>query len=141
MSHPEFLKQKFEKARVQGAQHPCRGAGCPCRGAGCPRKNPFFVRSRRRRAGREKRGTAPHPRQRAGCPLQSRLSRHLTYIERQFEKIRDDSCFLIFSHYSLVLNQHIYIAWVLVEGISNASLALGWGLKRGSGWLVAIFGI
>ena len=27
MSHPEFLKQKFEKARMQGAQRPCRGAG------------------------------------------------------------------------------------------------------------------
>src|SRR5437016_5366994 len=79
MSHPKFLKQKFEKARVQGAQRPCRGTGCP-------RKNPFFARRRRRRAKREKRGTAPHPRQRAGCPLQSRLSRHLTYIERQFEK-------------------------------------------------------
>src|SRR5260370_35381647 len=79
MSHPEFLKQKFGKARVQGAQRPCWGAGCP-------RKNPFFARRLRRRAGREKRGTAPHPRQRAGRPLQSRLSRHLTRVELLFEK-------------------------------------------------------
>src|SRR2546423_7466471 len=78
-SHPEFLKQTFEKARVQEARRPCRGAGCP-------RKIPFFARRLRRRAGREKWGTAPHPRQRADCPLQSRLSRRLTRIERQFEK-------------------------------------------------------
>ncbi len=29
MSHPEFLKQKFAKARVQGAQRPCRVRGVP----------------------------------------------------------------------------------------------------------------
>src|SRR5260370_42274931 len=74
MSHPEFLKQKFGKARVQGAQRPCWGAGCP-------RKNPFFARRLRRRAGREKRGTAPHP-----SPLQSRLSSHLMRVEPMFEK-------------------------------------------------------
>jgi len=48
MSHPEFLFQKFAKARVQGAQRPCRGAGCP-------RKTLFssFARRRRRRERRE----------------------------------------------------------------------------------------
>src|SRR5258708_16817225 len=79
MSHPEFLKQKFGKGGVEGGQRRCWGAGCL-------RKNPFLERRRRRRGGREKRGTAPHPRQRAGRPLQSRLSSHLTRIEPMFEK-------------------------------------------------------
>ncbi len=29
MSHPEFLKQKFKKAGVQGAAASWRGLGCP----------------------------------------------------------------------------------------------------------------
>ena len=45
-----------------------------------------FARRLRRRAKGEKWGTAPHPSQRAGCPLQSRLASRLTNIERQFEK-------------------------------------------------------
>src|SRR6266704_4121579 len=82
MSHPEFLKQKFEKAGVQRA-------AALCWGSGYPRKTlfPFFSRAAAGGArGEEKWGTAPRPRQRAGCPLQSRLTRGLTSIERQFEK-------------------------------------------------------
>src|SRR2546423_13693726 len=79
MSHPEFLFQKFEKRG-------CRERSVPAGVAGCPRNNLFFARRLRRRAGREKRGTAPRPSQRAGCPLQSRLSSCLTRIERRFEK-------------------------------------------------------
>src|SRR6266571_7211587 len=79
MSHPEFLKQKFGKRG-------CRERSVPAGVRGVPAKKTFFARRRRRRAGREKRGTAPHPSQRAGCPLQSRFSSCLTCIERQFEK-------------------------------------------------------
>ncbi len=56
MSHPELLKQKFAKVRVQGVS--------PCRGAGRPRKTLFtsFARRRRRRE-REKKvgGDTPRP--------------------------------------------------------------------------------
>src|SRR6266704_3349198 len=82
MSHPEFLKQKFEKAGVQRA-------AALCWGSGIPRKTlfPFFSRAAAGGArGEEKWGTAPRPRQRAGYPLQSRLSSGLTSIERRFEK-------------------------------------------------------
>lgn len=82
MSHPEFLRQKFKKVGVQRAL-PSDGV------RGVPEKLffPFFSRAAAGGArGEVKWGTAPHPRQRAGCPLQSRLVSGLTYVERRFEK-------------------------------------------------------
>jgi len=82
MSHPEFLKQKFEKRG-------CRERSVPAGVRGIPEKLffPFFSRAAcGGTRGGEKWGTAPHPRPRAGCPWQSRLASGLTYIERRFEK-------------------------------------------------------
>src|SRR2546421_10783231 len=81
-----IFETKIRKSEDAGSAAPLPGCGVRRDLANLTRKNPFFARRSRRRAGREKWGTAPHPRQRAGCPLQSRLSRHLMHIELHLEK-------------------------------------------------------
>ena len=96
MSHPEFLFQTFEKARVQGAQRPCRGAGDPAWGAGNPRKTLFssFARRRRRRERRvDKAGDTPATPARGGSPLATPLEKRHEQTYTPVHKIRDDSCF------------------------------------------------
>src|SRR5947207_9720567 len=90
MSHPEFLKQNFEKAGVQRAQ--------PSDGFGMPPKNSFFpfflAPPEAAREGREV-GPSPTPQAKGWLPFAIPLVKGIDVYRTSVRKIRDDSCIFL----------------------------------------------
>jgi hypothetical protein len=90
MSHPEFLKQPFEKARVQGAQRPCRDAGYVAIKQIGPAKSSFCASPAVTRKSGEV-GLCPTPQSKGWLPFAIPLGKPLAAGRTSVRKIRGDS--------------------------------------------------